>query len=344
MPVFRLSAVGWGYTPQPLMAVPKRKTSRSRRDKRRATACDLGAARAGLPDLPAAEARASRLPELQDVQGPGRRAAPHPGSVALPRRYSAHDPCRGRRPRRRPRSGRDRRRAPPRAASPDIQPILFGPPALEAQRPPARRDVTRRSTWTSLPSRPCGRSRTRRSSTPSARSRTARQRRVVSAGSTGAMLAASLFASETAAGRPPAGDRGRAPRRARPERPHRRRRQRGCTARSTSSSSRTWARSSRRRSSASPSPRSGFSRSARRPGRGTSSRSTPTSSCGGAVFASAGNTESRRLLEGGRGRRRHGRLHRQHRPEGARGHDPQPARLAPRRARAPPLAGGSAGS
>ena len=66
---------------------------------------DLGPARAGLPDVQAAEATSSRLPELQDVQGPGRRAAPHRRAVDTP-----DDSGRGRRAGRRPRARRDRRR------------------------------------------------------------------------------------------------------------------------------------------------------------------------------------------------------------------------------------------
>ena len=53
--------------------VEARQAPRAARDRR--------PARAGLPDLQAAEATSSRLPELQDVQGPGRRAAPHRRAV-----------------------------------------------------------------------------------------------------------------------------------------------------------------------------------------------------------------------------------------------------------------------
>ena len=85
------------------MAVPKRKTSKSRRDKRRATHAISAPQRERLPPVRAAEAAASRLPDLRHVQGPRGRAAPHRRSVAH------DDPHRGRRDGRRPRPRRDRR-------------------------------------------------------------------------------------------------------------------------------------------------------------------------------------------------------------------------------------------
>ena len=68
-----------------LMAVPKRKTSKSRRDKRRAHAFDRGAAGQHLPAVQLAEAAAPRLPDLRHLQGPRGRAAPLHRSVAVAR-------------------------------------------------------------------------------------------------------------------------------------------------------------------------------------------------------------------------------------------------------------------
>ena len=68
------------------------------------SARDRVAARQRLPDLPAAEAPASRVPDVQDVQGPRDRAAPHSGALATPGRRrgssAAARPARSRRPRR----------------------------------------------------------------------------------------------------------------------------------------------------------------------------------------------------------------------------------------------------
>ena len=72
------------YTPQPLMAVPKRKDVEVEARQAPRAARDLRPARPALPDVQAAEAHPPRLPELQDVQGPGRRAAPPRRSVDTP--------------------------------------------------------------------------------------------------------------------------------------------------------------------------------------------------------------------------------------------------------------------
>ena len=63
------------------MAVPKRKTSKSRRDKRRATHTIERAEGQRLRDVRPAEAPAPRLPDLRQLQGPRGRAAPRPRSV-----------------------------------------------------------------------------------------------------------------------------------------------------------------------------------------------------------------------------------------------------------------------
>ena len=64
------------YTAPP-MAVPKKKTSQVPPRQAPRPARHRGAAHERLPDLRAAEEPASRLPELQDVQGPRGRAAQH---------------------------------------------------------------------------------------------------------------------------------------------------------------------------------------------------------------------------------------------------------------------------
>ena len=84
--------------------------------------------------------------------------------------------------------------------------------------------------------------------------RRARPQAVVSAGNTGAMLAAGLLEIRRLAGRDAAGDRRADPRARRAVGAARLRRERGRARRSTCSSSPTWARSSPRRSSASPNP------------------------------------------------------------------------------------------
>ena len=205
------------------MAVPKRKTSRSRRDKRRAQHGISVAARPGLPDLQAAEAAASRLPELQDVQGPGRRAAPPRGAVAT------LDPWRSGSP-----SMRSGATARPRRSSP----ARSRPPPPRSSRFSSARAA---STTHGLPLVETSESRSSmddhaveavRSKPDSSLVRAVRAvadgeaEAVVSAGNTGAMLAASLLHIRRLPGRAPAGDRGRHPDEARAERPHRRRRER----------------------------------------------------------------------------------------------------------------------
>ena len=58
------------------MAVPKRKTSKSRRDKRRAQHGIAAPRVAHVPELRVAEAVAPRLPDVQDVPRPRGQAAP----------------------------------------------------------------------------------------------------------------------------------------------------------------------------------------------------------------------------------------------------------------------------
>jgi phosphate acyltransferase len=89
-------------------------------------ACDLRTAGAGLPDLQAAEAGASRVPELQDVQGPRGGAASVPGTVDTPVvTRVAVDAVGGDR-------GPDVIvQGALAAASPDIEPVLYGPPDLD---------------------------------------------------------------------------------------------------------------------------------------------------------------------------------------------------------------------
>ena len=70
------------YTLRPLMAVPKRKTSKARRDKRRAQH-GIAAPRVNdVRELRLAEAVAPRVPDLQDVSRPRRPAAPNARTVA----------------------------------------------------------------------------------------------------------------------------------------------------------------------------------------------------------------------------------------------------------------------
>ena len=89
------------------MAVPKKKTSRARRNQRRAHHALYGPWPRGLPQLRRAARAAQGLPRVRLLQGPyrgrrRRRLGRVPAGLA-----SAH---RGRRPRRRQRPARDRRR------------------------------------------------------------------------------------------------------------------------------------------------------------------------------------------------------------------------------------------
>ena len=73
----------WLYPP-PLMAIPEKKTSKAPATSgARSTASTRRASTSARPAI--SQAAASRLPDLQDVQGPRDRAAPHPGSVGLAR-------------------------------------------------------------------------------------------------------------------------------------------------------------------------------------------------------------------------------------------------------------------
>ncbi len=231
-------AAGHGRPEAENLEVAPRQASRDARDQR--------AEGERLPEVRAAEAAASRLPDLRHVQGPRRRAAPY-------RRSVARDPHRGRRDGRRPRPGRDRRG---RARG------------ARATRSCRSSSATRRSTRTASSctstterdrdGREAGRGRAREAG-QLARRRGPRRRRgpadaVVSAGNTGAMLAAGLLelrripgVMRPAIAVPIPAQRG-------PVRPARRRRERRRARPSTCSSSRRWAPSSPRRSSASREP------------------------------------------------------------------------------------------
>ena len=199
------------------MAVPKRKTSKARRDKRRAQHGIAVPERQRVPELRFADARASRLPHLQDVPGPRHPAARNASTVS--RRAP---PGRRGRPRGRLYPGRDRRRRRRRRDGRDHARSSTG-------RPTSRRTASttssraRWSRWTTSLPRRCAASPTRRSSGPCAPSRDGEADAVVSAGNTGAVLAASLLHVRRLAGRLPPRDRDRDPHLARPVRPHRRR-------------------------------------------------------------------------------------------------------------------------
>ena len=201
------------YSP-PAMAVPKKKTSKARRDKRRATHRDLGAGADDVPSVPQAGAPAPRVPGAAATTGAARssrsaRKLPSEGSAwrrwpstrwaatALRPRSS---PGPSRRPRGRPRRcscGRpERARGRARPAS-----------VRRRSRSSTRRDVIgssrRAGGRRALAARlvdgarlPAG----ARGCAPGA---------VVSAGPTGAMLAASLAPHRPHPRHPPSGDRRR---------------------------------------------------------------------------------------------------------------------------------------
>ena len=134
---------------------------------------------------------------------------------------------------------------------------------------------------------------------------------VVSAGNTGAMLAAGLLHLRRLPGVMRPAIAVPIPTKSGPVGPARLRARTRTHARSTCSSSRTWARSSRRRSSRSRGPRCGCSRSARSRRRATSSTLEAHALLAASELEFAGNAESRDAARGGRRRRRLRRLHRQ---------------------------------
>ena len=121
---------------------------------------------------------------------------------------------------------------------------------------------------------------------------------VVSAGNTGAMLAAGLLHLRRLPGRDAPGDRRADPDAAGPVRPARLRRQRRRAARSTCSSSRTWARSSPRRSSSSPDPEVRLLSIGEEPEKGNQLTLEAHALLAASDLDFAGNAESRDLLAG----------------------------------------------
>jgi phosphate acyltransferase len=85
----------------------------------------LGAARQHLPDLWAAEAAASRLPDVQDVPGSRDRAAPVTRSVGVTVRVAVDALGGDRAPEEIVAGARE-------AASPSVVPVLFGPAGLDS--------------------------------------------------------------------------------------------------------------------------------------------------------------------------------------------------------------------
>ena len=171
----------------PLMAVPKRKTSKSRRDKRRATHATRGAAGEHLPAVPLAEAR--RIASARPA-APTRAAR---SSRSASRRRSAWPASRSTRwagtaPRTRSSPARSRR---PRTG---IEVTLYGPAGPRhgrARRSSRRREAIDMAEKPAEAVRAKPRLVARRA--PCARSPTGDADAVVSAGNTGAMLAAGLL-------------------------------------------------------------------------------------------------------------------------------------------------------
>ena len=119
------------------MAVPKKKTSKSRRDKRRAQHGDRGTAGEHLPAVQAR--RSGRIASARPAAPT--RAARSSRSASAPR--SAHEPAdRGRRAGRRPRPGEVVAGA-LEAAADGIDVVLFGPHGPRRRRPRARRRAGR---------------------------------------------------------------------------------------------------------------------------------------------------------------------------------------------------------
>ena len=279
-----------------------------------------GAARERLPDLRPAEAAAPRVPDLQDVQGPRGRAAPHARSVARMTVRVAVDAMGGDRgpdeivagaleapPTGSSRPLRPGRRSTPAGSSSSTptQVIAMDEKPAEAVRGEAGQLARRR-----LPCRRRGRGRRGRlgrehrrdagrrpARDPAAPGRDApgdRRRRSRRGDGPSVLLDCGANADARAGAPAPVRPHGRDLRRGDPR--HRRARGAAC------------------------------SRSARSRRRATSSRSRRTSCSPRATSNFAGNAESRELLARRRRRRRHRRLHRQRRAEAARGDDPDRAR------------------
>ena len=302
------------------MAVPKRKTSRSRRDKRRAQH-GISVPRVQVCPTCKQPKRPHRVcPNCKTYKGRDVEPLRLEVSVDTPRMIRvAVDALGG-------------DRAPDEvvagavaAASAEIQPVLCGLPALDAHGLPLVETRRASSRWTS---RPVEAVRAKPDSSLVAAVRAVADGEadaVVSAGNTGAMLAASLLHIRRLPGVHRPAIAVVIPARSGPERADRRRRERRRAPRAPPPVRAHGRRLRARRSSASRSRRSGCSRSARRTRRAISSRSRRTS-CSrehAALRRQHGEPAAARRRHR---RGRHRRLHGQRRAEDARGDDQEPAR------------------
>ena len=275
-------------------------------------------------------------------RAPGDRA--DSTSSARPRRSSRHS--RGRRARRRPGRGRGGGRRRPLAARDGTRCILFGPAQRSRRRSATsdaggardRRRAARRSPTTTSRRGRCARSPTRRSCRRRGRVAEGRADALVSAGSTGAALAAALLHVKRLPGVLPAGARGAVPMPGRPRAAARRRRQRRGAARAPGPVRLHGRGLQRAACSGVERPRVGLLSVGEEPGKGTpdvvaahaqlaAQRRSTSPATSRATTSPAASV----------GRRRHRRLHRQRRAEadGGDGADDRRRRSATRSAPAP---------
>ena len=291
-----------------------------------------------LPELRRSRSGPHRVcPTCKTYRGPRGRPAPRARAVALMATRVAVDALGG-------------DRAPDEivagaveAASDTIAPILFGPASLDRHRARARAVQRRRSRCTTSPPRPCARSPTRPSCAPCARSGTARLTPSSRPGTRARCSPPRCCTSGASLVSPGPAIAVMIPSRRGPDGPDRRGRQRRRAARAPRPVRAHGRRLRARSCSISREPAVRLLSIGEEPEKGNQLTLEAHELLAASGLRFDGNVEGRGPARGRGGRRRLRRLHRQRRPEDARGHDPERDRRAPPRDRAPRRAASSAG-